>query len=71
MAELVPELDALAEGLMLDGELVSFDVDGRPSFDRLGQRMLMRRRDIPVCFVAFVLRSLRERIEQRLAALAA
>jgi bifunctional non-homologous end joining protein LigD len=38
---------------MLDGELVSFDTDGRPSFDRLGQRMLVRRRDVPVCFVAF------------------
>jgi bifunctional non-homologous end joining protein LigD len=53
MAELVPEFEALPPGLMLDGELVSFDADGRPSFDRLGQRMLMRRRDVPVCFVAF------------------
>jgi bifunctional non-homologous end joining protein LigD len=53
MAELVTELEQLPAGLMLDGELVSFDRDGRPSFERLGQRMLMRRRDIPVYFVAF------------------
>jgi bifunctional non-homologous end joining protein LigD len=38
---------------MLDGELVSFDDDGRPSFELLGRRMLMRDRSIPVCFLAF------------------
>jgi bifunctional non-homologous end joining protein LigD len=51
--ELVPELGELPAGLMLDGELVSFDADGRPSLDRLGQRMLMRRPDVPVSVVAF------------------
>jgi ATP-dependent DNA ligase len=29
MAELVPGLEALPDGLQLDGELVSFDADGR------------------------------------------
>jgi bifunctional non-homologous end joining protein LigD len=53
MAELVPELEAPPPGLMLDGELVSFDRDGRPSFELLGRRMLMRDRTIPVCFLAF------------------
>jgi bifunctional non-homologous end joining protein LigD len=53
MAELVPELARMPSGLMLDGELVSFERNGRPSFDHLGRRMLMRRRDVPVCFVAF------------------
>jgi hypothetical protein len=38
---------------MLDGELVSFDSDGRSSFDLLGRRMLMRDRHVPVCFLAF------------------
>jgi ATP dependent DNA ligase domain len=53
MAVLVPELQAMPEGLQLDGELVSFDQDGRPSFDLLGRRMLMRDRRVPVCFLAF------------------
>jgi bifunctional non-homologous end joining protein LigD len=38
---------------MLDGELVSFDANGRPSFDLLGRRMLMRDRAVPVYFLAF------------------
>jgi bifunctional non-homologous end joining protein LigD len=53
MAELLPELEGLPEGLQLDGELVSFDADGRPSFELLSRRMLMRDRRVPVCFLAF------------------
>jgi bifunctional non-homologous end joining protein LigD len=53
MAELVPALGAMPASLMLDGELVSFDDGGRPSFELLGRRMLMRGRSVPVCFVAF------------------
>src|SRR5438067_10297630 len=49
MTELVPELAALARGLVLDGELVSFGDDGGPSFPApLSQRMLMKRAPIPV-----------------------
>lgn len=53
MAEVGPELEVLPEGLQLDGELVSFGQDGRPSFDRLGRRMLMWDRRVTVCFLAF------------------
>jgi bifunctional non-homologous end joining protein LigD len=53
MAELVPELARLPDGLQLDGELVSFDTDGRPSFDLLGRRMLVHDRRVSVCFLAF------------------
>jgi bifunctional non-homologous end joining protein LigD len=53
MAELVPELATMPDGLQLDGELVSFDADGRPSFDLLSRRMLMRDGCVAVCFLAF------------------
>jgi bifunctional non-homologous end joining protein LigD len=61
-----PELRAMAESLgstrvVLDGELVAFDTDGRPSFGRLQSRMhvtspsQIRRltSQIPVTFLAF------------------
>jgi bifunctional non-homologous end joining protein LigD len=61
-----PEIDALAEDqasrrMVLDGEVVAFDPDGRPSFERLQSRMhlgsdpAVRRRmgDIPVTYVIF------------------
>jgi bifunctional non-homologous end joining protein LigD len=61
-----PELAALAEELegaeaVLDGEIVSFDPEGRPSFQRLQRRMHVDRRnltrrlrdDVPVTYVIF------------------
>jgi bifunctional non-homologous end joining protein LigD len=61
-----PELRRLARGLgarrlILDGEVVAFDDDGRPSFERLQARMhlasdsAVRRRmnDVPVTYVIF------------------
>jgi hypothetical protein len=53
MTELVPELDRLPSGLVLDGELVAFGDDGRPSFPLLSQRMLMKRALIPVVLMVF------------------
>ncbi|MEX2081518.1 MAG: DNA polymerase ligase N-terminal domain-containing protein, partial [Dehalococcoidia bacterium] len=61
-----PELRAMAEGLgahevVLDGEVVAFDAQGRPSFERLQSRLglnsaaVVRRRmaEVPVVFVLF------------------
>ena len=61
-----PELAAIALELegreaVLDGEIVAFDDEGRPSFQRLQRRMHVakedevrrRRRDVPVTFVIF------------------
>jgi bifunctional non-homologous end joining protein LigD len=50
-----------ARRLVLDGEVVAFDPEGRPSFERLQSRMHLstdarvqrRMRDIPVTYVAF------------------
>src|SRR5437764_6411114 len=53
MTELVPELAALPSGLVLDGELVAFGDDGRPSFPLLSQRMLHGHRAISVKLMIF------------------
>ena len=61
-----PELRALNRALssheaLLDGEIVAFDAEGRPSFERLQQRMNLtgesairrRARELPVVYVVF------------------
>jgi bifunctional non-homologous end joining protein LigD len=60
-----PELAALAGDItgdaIVDGEIVAFDSQGRPSFSQLQKRMKLRRsaeiaaatRDVPVRFIAF------------------
>lgn len=60
-----PELAALEDGLppgaVLDGELVAFDDDGRPSFQVLQRRLHLRnatrvaaaRKEVPVAYIAF------------------
>jgi bifunctional non-homologous end joining protein LigD len=64
VADRYPELAALADLLpghqaVLDGEVVAFDQDGRPSFERLQRRMHIAQppprlvRDVPVRYVAF------------------
>jgi bifunctional non-homologous end joining protein LigD len=64
-----PELQSLADLLpdqtaVLDGEIVAFDSDGRPSFERLQHRMHVEHphtrliRQVPVHFVVFDLPSL-------------
>jgi hypothetical protein len=52
MTALLPELEEVPPGLVLDGELVAFD-DGRPSFPLLSNRVLHRNSDAAVTFVAF------------------
>ena len=53
MAELVPELRGLPRGLLLDGELVAFGDDGRPSFPLLCARVLHGKRSIAVKYLIF------------------
>jgi bifunctional non-homologous end joining protein LigD len=49
MTGLLPELRAIRPGLVLDGELVAFGADGRPSFPLLCERML-HRSSAPIAF---------------------
>src|SRR3954451_1087604 len=49
----LPELQALPRGVALDGELIAFGDDGKPSFPRLCQRMLHGHDEIPIMFIAF------------------
>ncbi|MBW3606599.1 MAG: non-homologous end-joining DNA ligase, partial [Actinobacteria bacterium] len=66
VADTYPELSGLWERVLawtavLDGEIVAFDRDGRPSFERLQRRMNIRdehmarrmAREIPVSYVVF------------------
>jgi bifunctional non-homologous end joining protein LigD len=49
----LPELAGLPRGLALDGELIAFGDDGKPSFPRLCQRMLQGHEDVPIMLIAF------------------
>jgi bifunctional non-homologous end joining protein LigD len=53
MTALVPELDDLPAGLVLDGELVSFNDDGDPHFSLVSRRILHGDRGIPVRMMIF------------------
>src|SRR5689334_18217343 len=58
MTDLLSELDSFPVLGIFDGELVAFDPDGAPDFPLVCERMLMRRRHIPVVFVIFDVLSL-------------
>jgi bifunctional non-homologous end joining protein LigD len=64
MTALVPELEALPAGLVLDGELVAFDDDGLPWFPSVCDRLLHGDDSIPLTLVVFDL--LHERTESLL-----
>ncbi|MFL5982735.1 MAG: hypothetical protein ACJ74R_13605 [Gaiellaceae bacterium] len=53
MTPLLPELSALPVTGTFDGELVAFGEDRTPDFPLLCERMLMRRPNIAVTYVAF------------------
>jgi bifunctional non-homologous end joining protein LigD len=53
MTTLLPELAKLPSGLVLDGDLMAPDEDGRPSFPRLSPRILHGRPGIHVTLVVF------------------
>jgi bifunctional non-homologous end joining protein LigD len=58
MTDLVPELSALPVAATFDGELVAFGDDGQPDFPPICERMLMRKRGIPVTYMVFDLLSI-------------
>jgi len=53
MTSLVPELEALPPGLVLDGELVAFNDDGLPWFPSVCDRLLHGDRSIPLMLIVF------------------
>ena len=53
MTDLLPELASFPVFGIFDGELVAFDSEGVPDFPLVCERMLMRRRHIPVVYVIF------------------
>src|SRR5689334_23268216 len=53
MTALLPELKRIPIDGVFDGELVSLDRDGRPSFERVCRRMLVRDETVPVTLVVF------------------
>jgi bifunctional non-homologous end joining protein LigD len=58
MTDLLPEFASFPVFGIFDGELVAFDTEGAPDFPLLCERMLMRRRHIPVAYVIFDVLSL-------------
>jgi bifunctional non-homologous end joining protein LigD len=58
MTDLLPELANFPTFGVFDGELVAFDSKGAPDFPLVCERMLMRRRHIPVVYVVFDVLSL-------------
>ena len=53
MTRLLPELEPMPRGLLLDGELVAWGDSGLPDFDRLCARLLHRVREVAVTFMVF------------------
>jgi hypothetical protein len=53
MTVLVPELATIDRPVVLDGELVAFGADAKPSQPSLCQRLLAGDRSVPVAFAAF------------------
>ena len=53
MTALVPELEELPSGLVLDGELVAFNEHGNPHFPLLSRRILHGDRRVPIQFMIF------------------
>jgi ATP-dependent DNA ligase len=53
MSERLPELADLPEGLVVGGELVTFGLDGRPSFPLLSPRVLHGRDEIRMTLMIF------------------
>jgi bifunctional non-homologous end joining protein LigD len=51
-------LEQLPVRAVLDGELVAFDADGKPDFERVCERMLYRHAEVPLIFLAFDMLSL-------------
>ena len=46
-------LEQLPVRAVLDGELVAFDSEGKPDFERVCERMLYRHAEVPLIFLAF------------------
>ena len=53
MTRLLPELESMPLGLVLDGELVAWGDGGIPDFDRLCGRLLHHDGDVAVTFMVF------------------
>ena len=53
LTTLLPELEALPRGLVLDGELVAFNDEGLPHFPLVCDRLLHRNAAVPVVYVIF------------------
>jgi bifunctional non-homologous end joining protein LigD len=53
MTSLLPELEDLLRGLVLDGELVAFNDEGEPHFPLLSQRVLHGDCTIPLRLIGF------------------
>jgi len=51
-------LEQLPVSAVLDGELVAFDSEGKPEFERVCERMLYRHAEVPLIFLAFDVLSL-------------